>query len=175
MRLSWPCGNCVTSMVGARRVSAFASYGRTSRSGRGCRRPLALWCGTPASPRSRPIRKQQSRCGLTDARVAQSVGAVVVAGRAVDQLTEYVHVAGVPRSLFDHVDEHPPHRDLIAEPRIAELLNAHLADDHVGRTACTVVEVDDVGSRLVRCDAQIRFRIFLVERHRFGLSPEGGA
>jgi hypothetical protein len=74
----------------------------------------------------------------------------VIAGLPVDQLSENVHVAGMPGDVLDHVDEHPAHRHRLAGPRRPDVLQAHLIDHDIGRGTGTPVIGDDVGGGFVR-------------------------
>jgi membrane protein len=83
--------------------------------------------------------------------VPGSVGPVV-AGHAVDQLTQDVDVAGVAGGLLDHVDQDPAHRHRLAEPGHPGLLQPHLVDGPVGRGPGPAVEGQQVRGRFIRLD-----------------------
>ena len=83
--------------------------------------------------------------------VPGSVGPVV-AGHAVDQLTQDVDVAGVAGGLLDHVDQDPAHRHRLAEPGHPGLLQPHLVDGPVGGGPGPAVEGQHVSGRFIRLD-----------------------
>jgi hypothetical protein len=97
----------------------------------------------------------------------------VVAGCAVDQLPDDVDVPGVAGCLLDHVDEHPPHRHGVAEPRCPGGVEVDVGDDLIGRGPGPTIERNDVIGGLVRLDPQVSVVVVFIERERLGLPPEG--
>ena len=79
--------------------------------------------------------------------LAGGLGALVIADRSVDQLAQDVDVPGVPGGLLHHVDQHPAHRDGVAEPGGAGVLDNELVDDLIGRCPFPPVEGQDVTGR----------------------------
>jgi hypothetical protein len=96
----------------------------------------------------------------------------VVAGCSVDQLPDDVAVPGVPGCLLDHVDEHPPHRHGVAEPRCPGGVEVDVGDDLIGRGPGPTIERNDVIGGLVRLDPQVSVLVVFIERERSVSRPK---